>query len=859
MDAGRWRKVRELFDGALGVAPEHAATFLERACADDPALRDEVEALLDAHREAGDFFDTPAVEDALKIVESEPDRLQAGALVGRYRIVREIGRGGMGLVLLAVRADDQFEKQVAVKILRRGMDSEEIVRRFRNERQILASLDHPYIAQLFDGGMTDDGLPYFVMEYIEGQPLDKYADEQRLSIKQRLELFRKVCEAVQYAHQNLVVHRDLKPSNILITTPGVPKLLDFGIAKVLSPDLSASEPTRTETRMMTPDYASPEQVRGEKLTTRSDVYSLGVVLYVLLTGHRPYRATETAPHELARVICEQEPTKPSAAINSVEVVGPGGDSASPTPITPESVSSARDTQPDRLRHLLSGDLDNIVLMSLRKERERRYESAEQLSSDIQRYLDGLPVIAHKDTFTYRASKFVRRNRISVAAACLVFLTLLGGIVATIWQARKAQEQARIANAKSAEAQAALARTEKINRFMQSIFSYANPDWFGRAGGRRDMSVLEAMRDIEKHIDEDFRDEPDLRADIYQQIGDSYRTQGLFDDAERSLREALRQRLELYGEDSAKVAESMYILSGVRHAQGDFAEQERLLTGALATQRRHPDEGNDLPYMMMDYASSLGEFKNDYAGALALDREALAEFRRRYGESHFMVGLTWSVLVRDYINLGDYAQAETIIPIVQEQFKQQPPVLWSILESYAFIKTIKGDYQAAENAIRELSVHAQSQDAKPYMTPAVHNAQSLLAYRHGDYAQAITHAKQALAAQPNLPGAPHASAINLAPSLNKLGQAKRAEALLREEIERLKQSERVFNLARLKSVLGESLTAQRRFTEAETILLEAYETEKARVLPEQYDLSETRQRLAELYRAWGKTDSARRYE
>ena len=436
----RWHQLKELFFGALEQEASHRAAWLREVCADDPSLRDEVERLIRSHEEAATFIETPALARAsVPLAERHVSPVE-GDRLGPYRIIREIGHGGMGAVYLAIRADDQYQKQVAIKLIRPGMNSGEILRRFRNERQILASLDHPNIARLLDGGTTEDGRPYIVMEYVEGTPITDYCDRHRLTTGERLRLFRTVCAAVQHAHQNLVVHRDLKPSNILVAPDGEPKLLDFGIAKVLNPELSVLSPgrTRTEWRMLTPDYASPEQIRGEKLTTTSDIYSLGIVLYELLTGHRPYRASG-APHELARVICEQEPTKPSTVVNRVEIVT-DVDAGSKITITPESVSRARDTLPDKLRRGLSGDLDNIIMMALRKEPQRRYESAAQFSADIRRHLDGLPVIARKSTFGYRAAKFVRRNRLGVAAVALIVMTMLGGLAATLWQARRAEAQ-----------------------------------------------------------------------------------------------------------------------------------------------------------------------------------------------------------------------------------------------------------------------------------------------------------------------------------------------------------------------------------------------------------------------------------
>jgi eukaryotic-like serine/threonine-protein kinase len=289
MTPEQWQQVKALFNAAAELPVAERSSFLQERCNGNVELLREVQLLLESHAEAEHFIEKPALVSASDILPTRIDHSRAGETIGQYRVVHEIGRGGMGVVLLAVRDDDQFKKRVAIKLLRRGMDTEDLLRRFRNERQILASLEHPHIARLIDGGMTDDGLPYFVLEYVEGEPLDKYCDEHRLATSDRLQIFNKVCAAVQYAHQNLVVHRDLKPSNILVTSEGEPKLLDFGIAKLLDPKLNAYTiaPTATMARLMTPDYASPEQIRGRTITTASDVYSLGVVLYRVLTGHAP--------------------------------------------------------------------------------------------------------------------------------------------------------------------------------------------------------------------------------------------------------------------------------------------------------------------------------------------------------------------------------------------------------------------------------------------------------------------------------------------------------------------------------------------------------------------------------------------
>jgi eukaryotic-like serine/threonine-protein kinase len=428
-----WARLEALFHAARELSTADRQRWLERECGGDAALRAGVERLLVAHDRAADFIDAPALELAASLASAEP-AVPADRRIGAYRVIRELGRGGMGTVYLAERADDAFTQRVAIKLINRGMDTEQVLIRFRAERQILASLVHPNIARLLDGGTTDDGLPYFAMEYIEGQPIDVYADAHRLPIAERLRLFQQVCGAVSYAHQHLIVHRDIKPINILVTADGTPKLLDFGIAKVLQADDDATA-TAPGLRMLTPEYASPEQVEGGQATTVSDVYSLGVVLYELLTGRSPYRTRSRSPVDIAEAVRTTEPVRPSAAVVEGEPPLAG---RRRTGLADDRAAATGLSSTDRLRRSLRGDLDTIAMTALRKDPARRYQSVEQLSTDLRRHQDGLPVRARPDTFRYRAGKFARRHRGMVVAGALIGLTLIGGTIATAWQARQAR-------------------------------------------------------------------------------------------------------------------------------------------------------------------------------------------------------------------------------------------------------------------------------------------------------------------------------------------------------------------------------------------------------------------------------------
>jgi serine/threonine protein kinase len=855
----QWGQLREMFRIAIEHQPPQREAYLDQACANDPVLRVEIESLLASHERAEDFIETPAFAGSVKAITESLVEQTEGRRIGQYQIMREIGRGGMGTVYLAARADEQYQKLVAIKIVRRGMDSEDILRRFRNERQILANLDHPNIARLLDGGTTPDGLPYLVMEYAEGVPVTDYCDHHRLPTRVRLELFRTICEAVQHAHQNLVVHRDLKPSNILITKEGTPKLLDFGIAKVLNPELSAlsTDHTSTELRVLTPDYASPEQVRGEKLTTTSDVYSLGILLYELLTGHRPYRSTSTPPHELARVICEQEPMRPSTAIANTEIVTHG--ETKPRTITPESVSSARDTQPDKLRRHLSGDLDNIILMALRKEPVRRYPAVSQFSEDISRHLGGLPVIARKDTFAYRASKFVRRNRLGVAAAGIILLLLLGGIVATIWQARVAQREQ--------------IRAERVSAFLEKVLTYSNPSFKapGKKGG--EMTMKDVLDEAARRLDSDeFSSQPEAQARLEKIIGASYGGLGRQDLWEEHLQKYIDIQRSLHGENDPQTIAATATMAAILEHK-DAAEAEKIFRRVLPLMRTEYQKGNiraeDLAEALKNLAY-LRRAQGDSKEAESLFRETLALSSELAPEERLQIGTTRSTLASTLADQGKFdealATARAAVADYQQIGRTDTPDFGFSLTVLGGFLTDKGDYAEADASLKEAETifRQQMSPSALWLGDNLRN-QAISFYRQGKYADSqskVTEAEKIYLESygPSYDNYPTVLIIK-GLILNKTGKAREGEGILREAVRLRVESlpKEHFWVALANSALGECLTTQKRFVEAEPLLIESYHVLKAGQGEQNPRTNEARLRLVGLYQAWNKPETAARFQ
>jgi eukaryotic-like serine/threonine-protein kinase len=631
----RYHKVKELFQETLEMDAQTRGAFLANVCADDLTLKAEVERLIALNEEPEDFIKGPAFQmqnQPRATVVPEPIE---GKIIGSYKIIREIGHGGMGAVYLAVRADDQYNKRVAIKLIKGGLDSDYIRRRFLSERQILASLDHPNIAKLLDGGTTPEGNPYLVMDFIEGLPVHEYCDNHKLSTAERVKLFRTVCSAVHYAHQNLIIHRDLKPGNILVSADGTPHLLDFGIAKLLNPGLTDQTLELTVGAMgpMTPEYASPEQVRGEPLTTSSDVYSLGVLLYELLTGHRPYNFKSRVLSDIAWIVCEQEPQRPSTVVKRTVTSAYKGAETLDL-ISPESVSETREGQPEKLRRRLQGDLDNIVLMAMRKEAARRYASVEQFSEDLRRHLEGLPCIARKATLSYRAAKFIKRNKIAVAAALLIALTLITGVVATLWQAR-------IAGLQRAKAE------QRFNdvRWLANSFMFDIHDEIENLSGStpaRQLLVNNALKYLDS-LAQEASDDVALRRELataYTKVGDiqgnpTVANLGDMSGALASYRKALKIR-EALPDDSAKLLETEIELANNYDRVGDMLVLNHDLNGttehyqkALEIRQRLAEQEPDNQLVRFDLSwsyANIGDVRaeaGDVKGSLDNYRQALS--------------------------------------------------------------------------------------------------------------------------------------------------------------------------------------------------------------------------------------------
>jgi serine/threonine-protein kinase len=874
--SNRWLRIEYLFYAALELEDGREA-FLDEACGGDAELRNEVESLLRSSGQTMGFLQEPVRKAAQQIGAEEE---LAGKRIGAYQLLRVVGEGGMGKVYLAARADDLYRKEVAIKTVQGGLgQNRAMMLRFRSERQILANLDHPNIARLLDGGVTEDGLPYLVMEYVDGTRLDHYCKITQLPTEQRLQLFCTVCAAVEYAHKHLVIHRDIKPANILVTAEGVPKLLDFGIAKLLDPELGDLAQTRTTERMMTPEYASPEQIRGDQVTTSTDVYALGVLLYELLAGKRPFRLDTTSPFEQARIICEQEPPPPSVAI----------------------AANAELTAPDAARKL-RGDLDNIVLMAMRKEPARRYVSVAELANDVRAYLNGYPVHARTATWKYRSGKFVRRHRAAVAATVVVAFALVGFSIGMGLLAKRATRE-RLA-------------AQRESQFLEGIFEAATPD---TARGQQ-ITARELLDQGAKRVDHELAGDPQLQGTMLFNIGRAYLSLGLYDQAEPMLERAYSLRKRSLGENNADTADALFGLARSIRLQNQYQKAEPLFRQALALRERNLGEYN---FGIGEALSALGECfywenrdseaepllrralaldraqnndsdarnylalvlerKGEYPEALQLLREQVEFDRQHVGADSPNFAISLHNLAGASIDEGDIAGAEKterqVVDLQRRILGNHHPDLSYSLNNLGFLLLENGNWAAAEPVLREnldlvrasmgennirfggalnnwgrvlqekgdfdqsevvfkhaLQTITQATGAQGWYVAKVLANLGLLQFDRGDYAGAERYARQALDMDRKLGGDqnPQAAAalIDLAEDRAFQGDPASAEPMLRQALA-IRQKE--FspghpNVIAAEVRLGEVLTADGKAAEAEPLLRTALTSAQSAPFP-----------------------------
>lgn len=573
----QWTSISDVLDAIWSLPPDARAAYLEALAADKPEIHEQVSALL-----AADAGSPTFLEDGLDgldglFAEEAPGPadtpLAAGQELGPYCIIDEVGKGGMGLVYLAKRADGQFEQEVAIKVLRSAGLTDAGVQRFLLERQVLATLSHPSIARVFDGGVLPDGRPYLVMEYVDGASITAYSDRHRLSIRERLRLFTAVCDAVHHAHRNLVVHRDLKPSNILVTDEGQIKLLDFGIAKLLNAteEEQGSALTQTGAHLMTPEYAAPEQVKGQGITTATDVYALGILLYELLTGCRPYAGHERSPYEVMQLVCEREPTRPSTAISFVA----RGERKAVQEASADELAAARNTRRRSLQESLKGDLDAIILYALRKEPSHRYSSVQALADDVRSHLQGLAVHARRHSFGYKAKKAVQRHKWPIAAAVVIALLLVGYATTVTYQAAALAEE-RDRATREAE------RAEQVAGFLQELFVSTDP--FGQASASEGVMDLTARDVVDRGARrlQQLENRPLLQANLQRIIGSVYVNLGHYTSA-APLLEAAEQGYAALPSDAATSGriETMQMRATMWIREGRYEVAERHLRQAFA--------------------------------------------------------------------------------------------------------------------------------------------------------------------------------------------------------------------------------------------------------------------------------------
>ncbi len=841
-DDPRSKRVLELCDQALALSDSERDSFLVAKCIDDPKLRAAVDSVLVAVGQADAFM----VEDS---VSARNNADFTGRQIGNYRILERLGKGGMGSVYLAERHEAGFDQRVAIKFVHGHMLATEIVERFNAERQILAALNHPYIAALIDGGSTDDGIPYIVMEYVDGQPIDAYCDTNKLNLRQRIALVQKVAMAVQSAHQNLVVHRDLKPSNVLITADGIPKLLDFGIAKIIQPVDSDYHGNTTlfGRQAMTPDYASPEQILENKVTTASDVYTLGILAYQLLVGERPYHIQTSSHREMMKSVEGLTVPRPSTRLNTI-------DSAE----LKAEIAHHRATTPGQLRRLLQGDLDTILLMALRQEPDRRYHSVAQFADDLQRYLNGLPVIAREDTARYRARKFLQRNWLATVAVSLILLSLTVGLLAYALQAKEAQRQRDIAREEAH-------RAENTVNFLRDVLFAGDPF----ATAENEQTVDDVLAYAEANVDQQYANEPASRATLLTALADVRIARADYERGEQLAAQAVQIFEGQLGVASNEAANAHRVQALAARYLEDFERADEIADKAIDLYLALPQPDWGGLVMAYDTSANIKLNRVEYEQAEQQFRRALAVYRDNDVDDAPQLIATYSNMGVLYLNTGNFKLAEQYlddaidIALASNASDGQTGMLQtnragalsnlgrmdeSIASYISGIELLKksagplhretvvamtslaatqrqaGDLGAAEKSIREaLDAVQLSPELSPFIVSYVHNTAGEILCEQGDIEGGMAYASASLQS--------------------------RSEIL----------PENHWAISSSSAIVGSCHTAAGEYKTAEKILLVALEV-LTKSLGENSDVvTSTRKRLYDMYAAWGKPAKAQEFK
>jgi serine/threonine protein kinase/tetratricopeptide (TPR) repeat protein len=853
----RWRILSPYLDEALDLDPDARVAWLANLAHRDASLAGDLRAILAEHEvvhQAG-FMDVPVID---------PQMALTGQEVGAYRLLSLIGQGGSGSVWLAERADGRFQGRAAVKLLNLALVKRSGEERFRREGTILAHLRHPNIAHLIDAGVTSAGQPYMVLEYVDGQTVDKYCADHRLSVQARIRLFLDVLEAVAHAHTNLVVHRDIKPANVLVSTDGQVKLLDFGIAKLLEPNAEwqpqrtpeSSAITREVGRALTPEFAAPEQLAGGALTTATDVYALGVLLYILLTGRHPAGNAVESRETLVKAIVSTEPTPISKAVTAVDQA-PDGAAA--------HAAHCR-TTPARLRNVLRGDLEAIVAKALRKDPAERYVSVTAFAGDLQRYLRHDPVSARVDTLAYRTSRFIRRHAAGVAISTAAVLLIGAAIIVHTTRLSIARDRAERETAKAV----------KVSEVLMGLLTSADPYTVRTAPG--DVTVRALLDAGADQVQRDLAGQPEVQAELLTMMGRTYRHLAAFDKAQLLLERALDSGIKAFGPEHVRVAQTLDYLGVVMTDRGDYAAAVQTLERALAMRRKllgsaHEDVGITLVELGRVYQDQ-GSFDR----AEVLDREALEIRRAALGEGHRETAVSQSDLAAVLRWRGDLATAESLLQQSLETNRStrgdDHPNTAAALHDLALIASAKGDNSGAESVLRHvLSIQQRKLGEHHPIVATTLNSLSRVLVRQGRFIEAATPMQQAL----DLARAAHGDShqlvaiytLNLASIELGRQQAPVAERLAIDGIRLRSRAPAIvptrrrtvreddWSVGGAKSLLGAALTAQRRYDEAEAVLIDARRDLES-TTSRSSDLKTTIGRLVDLYVAWGKPEKAATY-